>query len=125
MTSYSDMVAQIEELRKQAERKRKEEYASVVKVIKKQILDFGIKPEDLGFGVLKAKPAKVSSKTKRSASRKSRTDKSRTGAKIPPKYTDGQGNTWTGRGKQPRWVVDSLAAGRTLQSMIIHSGEPI
>ncbi len=119
MTSYSDMVAQIEELRKQAERKRKEEYTAVVRAIKKQILDFSIKAEDLGFGVPNAKTAKASSKTKRSGSRKSRTDKGRPVAKVPPKYTDGQGNTWTGRGKQPRWVVASLAAGRTLESMII------
>ncbi|MBU6258836.1 MAG: H-NS histone family protein [Burkholderiales bacterium] len=28
------------------------------------------------------------------------------------KYSDGAGRTWTGRGRQPQWFKDALAAGK-------------
>ncbi|MBT2323945.1 H-NS histone family protein, partial [Variovorax paradoxus] len=31
------------------------------------------------------------------------------------KYSDGQGNSWSGMGKRPYWLRDALAAGRTLE----------
>ena len=37
MPSYSEIIQQISDLQKQADRQRKEEYASVLKTIKKQI----------------------------------------------------------------------------------------
>ena len=49
MPSYSEIIQQISDLQKQAERQRKEEYSSVLKTIKKQISEFGITPEELGF----------------------------------------------------------------------------
>ena len=33
--------------------------------------------------------------------------------KIAVKYRDANGNTWTGRGKTPRWMVDAEKAGNT------------
>ena len=32
-------------------------------------------------------------------------------------YQDGVGNSWTGRGPQPRWLKDALAGGKTLEEM--------
>lgn len=32
-------------------------------------------------------------------------------------YRDEKGNTWTGRGKQPRWVTEALAGGKTLEDL--------
>lgn len=34
--------------------------------------------------------------------------------KLPVKFKDDAGNRWTGRGSQPRWLRDALAAGRKL-----------
>lgn len=34
-----------------------------------------------------------------------------TGRKIPTKYRDLQGNTWTGRGRPPLWFRAAIAAG--------------
>lgn len=39
--------------------------------------------------------------------------------KVPPKYRDGAGNTWTGRGVQPVWLREALAAGKTLEQFLI------
>lgn len=32
-------------------------------------------------------------------------------------YQDGAGNSWTGRGPQPRWLKEALAGGKTLEEM--------
>lgn len=40
---------------------------------------------------------------------------------VPPKYRHLQNGdlTWTGRGKQPRWVAEFLASGKTLTDLLI------
>lgn len=35
------------------------------------------------------------------------------GKRVAIKYRDDKGNTWTGRGKTPRWVVDAEKAGKS------------
>lgn len=30
---------------------------------------------------------------------------------MPIKFRDSAGNTWTGQGKQPKWLSDAIAAG--------------
>ena len=32
-------------------------------------------------------------------------------------YQDGTGNSWTGRGPQPRWLKEALAGGKTLEDL--------
>jgi len=40
----------------------------------------------------------------------------RSGYKLPAKYKDPEtAYTWSGRGKKPLWLVDHLAAGRTIE----------
>ena len=120
MPSYSEIIQQINDLQKQAERQRKEEYSSVLKAIKKQIAEFGITAEELGF--LSAAGAKRGPKAgaKAAKGRKPRAKRANAGVKVPPKYKDSAtGNTWTGRGKMPKWVSQALASGRSLESMLI------
>ncbi len=127
MASYSEMIAQIEDLKKQAEKQRKEEYSSVLKTIKRQIAEYGISAEELGFSGTapagkrgrKAAASKAGRKPGRKAGARGRHPSS--GSKVPPRYRDQNGNTWTGRGKQPKWVVAALASGRSLESLLIQS----
>lgn len=35
--------------------------------------------------------------------------------KLPAKYADGNGNTWSGRGVHPRWLSTALGSGATLE----------
>jgi DNA-binding protein H-NS len=126
MATYSEMIAQIEDLKKQAERQRKEEYSSVIKTIRKQIADYGITAEELGLGSSGGakrgrKPGKASAKPGRKPGRKAGAKRANAGIKVAPKYRDDAGNTWTGRGKQPKWVVAALAMGRSLDSLLIKS----
>jgi DNA-binding protein H-NS len=126
VASYSEMIAQIEELKKQAERQRKEEYSSVIKTIKKQIADYGITAEELGLSAAPGakrgrKAGKATAKPGRKPGRKgaARGKHPSAGTKVAPRYKDEAGNTWTGRGKQPKWVVAAVAAGRSLESLLI------
>jgi DNA-binding protein H-NS len=43
------------------------------------------------------------------------------GRKVAPKYRnpDNKNDTWTGRGRQPKWVVAKLKAGKKLDDMKI------
>jgi DNA-binding protein H-NS len=59
------------------------------------------------------------------AARKSRkaagAGKRRSLGKVPPKYQNpaNPDETWTGRGRPPRWLAAELAAGKTLESFLI------
>ena len=43
------------------------------------------------------------------------------GSKIAPKYRDpaNPANTWTGRGKQPRWLAEYTNGGRKVEDFLI------
>jgi DNA-binding protein H-NS len=44
-----------------------------------------------------------------------------TGKKVQPQYHNPADNsqTWTGRGRQPRWIAEGLASGKTLDDFRI------
>lgn len=67
---------------------------------------FQFKASDLKFG---AKPAATAAVAKAKTTRK----------KVAAKYRTASGETWTGRGKQPKFIRDALAKGVTLESMLI------
>jgi hypothetical protein len=41
------------------------------------------------------------------------------GRKIAPKYRDKAGNTWSGRGAQPRWMTAAIRAGAKRDDFLI------
>ena len=45
----------------------------------------------------------------------------RSGGKVPPKYRNpsNPAETWTGRGKQPRWLAGYVAQGRDVAEFLI------
>jgi DNA-binding protein H-NS len=84
MASYKDLQSQIEKLQKQAEQARDKEIATVVAQIRTMMTDYGIQASDLG----------ITSKRKR-----------KTGTPAAPKFANPQtGETWTGRGRAPKWI---------------------
>ena len=120
MPSYSEIIQQINDLQKQAERQRKEEYSSVLKTIKKQIAEFGITAEELGFSSAAGTKRGPKAGAKAAKGCKPRAKRANAGIKVPPKYKDSAtGNTWTGRGKMPKWVSAAVASGRSLESLLI------
>jgi len=100
--SYLDLKAQIEKLQAEAEALREQEIADVVGRIKEAIRHYGLTAQDLG---LRAARAPYGSK-KSGASRVTA---------ASAKFSDGQGNTWGGRGPRPAWIKEALAQGRSLE----------
>jgi len=41
------------------------------------------------------------------------------GRTVPVKYRDRSGNTWAGRGAQPRWLREKLKAGAKLEDFAV------
>jgi DNA-binding protein H-NS len=50
------------------------------------------------------------------------------GRKVAAKYRDSEGNTWAGRGAQPRWLTAAIKAGKKRDDFLIDksaaSGKP-
>jgi DNA-binding protein H-NS len=84
MASYKDLQSQIEKLQKQAEQARDKEVASVVAQIRGMMTDYGIQASDLGLTARR---------------------KRKSGTPAVPKFQNPQtGETWTGRGRAPKWI---------------------
>lgn len=140
------LTAQIEKLRKEAEAARKREIAETIANIKQAIQVFGLTIEDLGLGSLtkkrgrkpgkkavagakrRGRPAKKASTSSGAAKRGRKAGKktSRPSAGsdkrsvVAPKYRDAAtGATWTGRGKQPKWLAAALKGGKKLEDFKI------
>jgi DNA-binding protein H-NS len=102
MATLKDLLAQREALDKQITQTRRNEHAEALAKIRALMDQFGITVADLA-----GKPA---GKRKKAGG----------GGKVPPKYRNtATGETWSGRGLQPRWLKAALAAGRKLEDFAI------
>jgi DNA-binding protein H-NS len=85
MTSYAEYVEQIAKLQSLAEAARKDEIDGAIKTIKDLMTQHGVTVEDLAAGG-RAKPAKAK-------------------GSVPAQFKNSEtGETWTGRGRAPRWL---------------------
>jgi DNA-binding protein H-NS len=97
MSSYQEILSQIEDLKRKAEDVRRQEMAGAIAEIKRLMAQFGISAEDLG---LSGRAGAMKIKTRGS---------------VAPKYRDPiSGKTWTGRGRRPSWVLDLEGQNKTL-----------
>lgn len=102
MSTYQELLAQKAELERKIENARKQELSDAIAQIKALMTQYGITVADLGG---KLAPGKSGS-TK--------------GSKVAPKYRNpATGDTWTGRGRQPKWVEAALAGGKQLSDFAI------
>lgn len=108
MSTYQELLAQkaalekqTSELERQLQEARKAERAGVIAHIKQLLADNGLTVADLEL--------KAGAATRSSAA---------AGRKVAPKYSNAEtGETWSGRGLQPKWVKAALAAGKTLEQL--------
>lgn len=86
MATYKELLKQQEELALRIEEARKAEISDAVQKVRTLVSEYGLTAED------------VFSSGRRSA-------KPRATGKVAPKYRDpATGQTWTGRGKAPKWI---------------------
>ncbi len=110
MKTYSNIVKQIEKLQQEAEAAKAKEIKGVVARIKEAIAAYGLTATDLGLGGAKRGPKPASAPVKRG---RKGTGKAKKG--DAPKFSDGNGNVWSGRGPRPKWIKEALSAGRNLE----------
>lgn len=100
MSRYKELQEQIAALQKQAEEARQQEIAAVVADIKAKMAEYGITLQDLGAGGRRRGRAKASV--------------------GQAKYRNpATGETWTGKGRKPGWLVQALAQGKSLADFAI------
>lgn len=98
MSTYKELKAQAEALLKRAEAARRAEIAAVVAEIQARMKEYGITLADLKGGTKKAGPR---------------------GA-VAAKYRNPlTGDTWSGRGRAPKWLADALAKGRSRDEFLV------
>ena len=109
--SYTQLMKQIDTLKREAEDVRRKEVAGVVDRIKEAIKAYGLTAADLGLGQGAAKASRKTVKAKpgRKAAK----------GKATAKFRDEAGNTWGGRGPCPAWLREALAAGKQLSDFAV------
>ena len=95
MSSLKDLIAQRAELERQIDEMGRQERTDAIAKVRALMADHGLSPGDLAGGRGTAKQA---------------TSK---GSKVAAKYRNTDtGETWSGRGLQPKWLKSAVAAGK-------------
>ncbi len=90
MASYKELLQQREQLENQIKEARNKELADAVGKVRALVAEFSLTVEDV-FPPAKGKRAGT------------------TGNKVAPKYKNpATGETWTGRGKAPKWIANEV-----------------
>lgn len=98
MASYKELKAQAEALLQQAEKARRAEIAAVVAEIQTRMKEYGITLDDL----------------------KGAAKKSKSGRAVAAKYHNSStGDSWSGRGRAPKWLANEIAKGRAKDEFLI------
>lgn len=99
MPTYKELVAQAQELMRQAEAAREAEISAVISEIRAKMDEYGITVADL------AGPGKPKGKGR---------------APAPAKYRHpNTGETWSGRGRAPRWLADEMANVKKKEDFLV------
>lgn len=96
MATLKELIAQREALEREIESTAKQERADAITQVRALMAEYGLTVADLS--------TKAGPKTKVA-----------NGNKVAAKYRDAStGETWSGRGLQPKWLRAALAAGREI-----------
>lgn len=111
--SASTLKARIDQLQKQLAAAEANK-APAIKKVRALMKKLGVTIQDLqenaGTGQ-RGRPAKPTLNDQVSNGNGRKPRKSR--RTVPIKYRDDAGNTWTGRGKTPRWIIEAEKTGKT------------
>jgi DNA-binding protein H-NS len=123
MATYVELKEQAEDLMRQAEAARKAEIGAAIAEIKAKMAMYGITLEDLGGKAKAARGRKSKLAAKAAKTVKATKDKAKlakTRKPVAVKYRNSETNeTWTGRGKAPKWLVAMEAAGRKREEFAV------
>lgn len=109
---------EIEKLKKQAQALESKKRIPIIRSIVKSMKEYDITPEEIAVAFGKGSASKT---------RAAKTSTGKPGARgprgpVPVKYRHPDtGETWTGRGKAPRWVTEAEANGRKREEFLIQT----
>ena len=104
VATLQELMAQREALEQQIEHTKKQERGEAIEKVKALMAEYGLSVADLG-----SRPPPARAKKGKSA-----------GNKVAAKYRNtSTGETWSGRGLQPRWLKAALASGRKLSDFAV------
>lgn len=99
MATLQELIAQKEELDRQIEQTRTRERSQAIEKVRALMDEYGLSAVDLG-----ARGAPKSAKKVNNG-----------GGKVAAKYRNAStGESWSGRGLQPRWLKAAIAGGRKI-----------
>lgn len=102
MATLKELIAQREALEKEIEQAQKHDRTEAIDKIRTLMADYGLSAADVGRGVKTVKSTAVK------------------GSKVAAKYrNDATGDTWSGRGLQPKWLKAALASGKKIGDFAI------
>ena len=102
MSSLQDLLDRKAALEKEIEATRKQERTEAISKVRALMSQYGLTAADLNTKT----PAKTAGAGK--------------GAKVAAKYRNtATGDTWSGRGLQPKWLKAALAAGRKVEDFAV------
>lgn len=102
MATVAELIAQKAALEKQIEQAQLEARSGAIAQVKTLMSENGLTLADI---------SQRSASSKRSSS---------SGSKVAAKYRDQEtGDTWSGRGLQPKWLKAALAQGRSLSDFAV------
>ena len=101
MASLHELLAKKEALDREIEQTKKQERGEAVKQVRALMAQYGLTPADLAV----RNPPKT---------------KGSTGRKVAAKYRNSAtGESWSGRGLQPKWLKAALAGGKKLSDFAV------
>ena len=104
MATLQELMAQREALEQQIEQTKKRERGEAIEKVRALMAEYGLTVADLG---------------NRAPAGKAKRPKS-SGNKVAAKYRNAStGESWSGRGLQPRWLKAALASGRKLSDFAV------
>ncbi len=117
--SYAALQAKIEKeiarLKKQAQALHNKKRQPVIRSIIKSMKEYDITPDEIVAAFNKGGASKPRAAKPAAGKRGPR-------GPVPAKYRHPEtGETWTGRGKAPRWVTEAEAAGRKREEFLIQT----
>lgn len=104
MATYLELKAKAEKMLQEAEELRIKELADVIAEMKVKISQYGITGADLGLSAPAA--------TKKTSFKKA-------AGGLPAKYRGPNGEEWSGRGRQPQWLITAVEQGKSKEDFAI------
>lgn len=104
MPTLAELLVQRDALEAEIQETSQTERAGAIAKVRALMQENSLTLSDLGAGsAAKSKPRAATKPTK----------------KVAVKYRDGGGNSWSGRGLQPRWLKAALAAGKKIDDFAV------